>query len=221
MVTIGDKEPTQAPTVGSGYLNQYAKSLRKTGIDFDAMLMKAGISTQQMETLNARVPGENAARLLKYCSLVLNDEAHGNLGNPSPIGHFRLIALSVVHRRTLGQALQRFVEHMNIGCNSIQLALHIEGLRARIELSPIPDHRPVSHWMLDLQLMMIHCFLGWLGGLPGFLPGLRQLRPRPVRPHLPRQVTFVVDSNNYAWARSMKRPLRETCFRVSQREQKS
>ena len=38
--------------------------------------------------------------------------------------------------------------------------------------------------------------------------------------HLLRELTFVVDSNHYAWARNRKRLLQETCFRVSQREQK-
>ena len=38
--------------------------------------------------------------------------------------------------------------------------------------------------------------------------------------HLLRELTFVVDSNGYAWARNMKRLLQETCRRVAQREQK-
>ena len=38
--------------------------------------------------------------------------------------------------------------------------------------------------------------------------------------HLLRELTFVLDSNGYAWARYMKRLLQETCHRVSQRKQK-
>ena len=38
--------------------------------------------------------------------------------------------------------------------------------------------------------------------------------------HLLWELTFVVDSNHYAWARNRKRLLQETCFRISQREQK-
>ena len=38
--------------------------------------------------------------------------------------------------------------------------------------------------------------------------------------HLLRELTFIVDSNGYAWAKNMKRTLRETCKTVSSREEK-
>lgn len=38
--------------------------------------------------------------------------------------------------------------------------------------------------------------------------------------HLLRDLTFIVESNDYAWARNMKRLLQETCAKVSKREVK-
>lgn len=38
--------------------------------------------------------------------------------------------------------------------------------------------------------------------------------------HLLRELTFIVDSNGYAWARNIKRLLQETCKAVSSREEK-
>jgi transposase len=38
--------------------------------------------------------------------------------------------------------------------------------------------------------------------------------------HLLRELTFVVESNHYAWARNLKRLLKETCAKVSKREEK-
>jgi transposase len=38
--------------------------------------------------------------------------------------------------------------------------------------------------------------------------------------HLLRELTFIVESNGYAWARNMKRLLQHTCARVSQRKRK-
>ncbi len=38
--------------------------------------------------------------------------------------------------------------------------------------------------------------------------------------HLLRELTFVVESNGYAWARNMKRLLQQTCARVSQSQRK-
>jgi len=38
--------------------------------------------------------------------------------------------------------------------------------------------------------------------------------------HLLRELTFIVDAENYAWARNMKRLLQQTCARVSKRKRK-
>ncbi len=38
--------------------------------------------------------------------------------------------------------------------------------------------------------------------------------------HLMRELTFIVDSNNYSWAKNIKRLLKETCLKVSKSEQK-
>jgi len=38
--------------------------------------------------------------------------------------------------------------------------------------------------------------------------------------HLMRELTFVVESNGYTWAKNMKRLLKETCAKVSKSEQK-
>ena len=38
--------------------------------------------------------------------------------------------------------------------------------------------------------------------------------------HLLRELTFVIEANNYAWAKSMKRLLKETCKTVSKRKRK-
>jgi len=38
--------------------------------------------------------------------------------------------------------------------------------------------------------------------------------------HLLRELTFIFESNGYAWARNMKRLLQETCVKVSKREEK-
>jgi transposase len=38
--------------------------------------------------------------------------------------------------------------------------------------------------------------------------------------HLLRELTFIVDTNGYAWARNMKRLLQETCKKVSKRSEK-
>jgi transposase len=39
--------------------------------------------------------------------------------------------------------------------------------------------------------------------------------------HLMRELTFIVESNGYAWAKNMKRLLKETCAKVSKSEKKS
>lgn len=38
--------------------------------------------------------------------------------------------------------------------------------------------------------------------------------------HLLRELTFVIDSNKYAWAKNMKKLLQETCYKVAKRKRK-
>ena len=38
--------------------------------------------------------------------------------------------------------------------------------------------------------------------------------------HLPRELEFIIDSNGYAWAKNMKKLLKETCVKVSKRKRK-
>ncbi len=40
------------------------------------------------------------------------------------------------------------------------------------------------------------------------------------RSHLLRELEFIIDSNGYAWAKNMKRLLKETCAKVSARKRK-
>ena len=77
------------------------------------------------------------------------------------------------------------------------------GKEAIVEIDIIPKYNGIIvHDCWASYLSYKHCGHGLCGS------------------HLLRELTFIVDSNSYAWAKSMKRALRETCKKVSAREDK-
>lgn len=77
------------------------------------------------------------------------------------------------------------------------------GLKAIKDINIIPRYSGVIiHDCLAAYLSFEHCDNALCGS------------------HLLRELTFVIDSNGYAWARNMKRLLQETCKAVSKSEEK-
>ena len=77
------------------------------------------------------------------------------------------------------------------------------GKEAIVEIDIIPKYNGIIvHDCWASYLSYKHCGHGLCGS------------------HLLRELTFIVDSNSYAWAKNMKRALRKTCKKVSAREDK-
>ena len=77
------------------------------------------------------------------------------------------------------------------------------GLEAMVAIGIIPRYGGVIiHDCWASYLSYEHCGHGLCGA------------------HLLRELTFIVESNGYAWARNMKRLLQHTCARVSKRKRK-
>ncbi len=152
------------PTIASRYIHCLLRDAQDTGLDLEPLLLKSGISRSELERAGTRLPVEKAARLLNYCRLALQDETHGKLDRPVDLGSFRLTALATVHLRTLGRALQRFLEHVNVRKNSIRLELHITGRSANVEITQLPGQKIADCSMTDMHLTVAHRFIGWLCG---------------------------------------------------------
>jgi AraC-like DNA-binding protein len=152
------------PTIDSRYIHCLLRDAQEAGLDLEPLLRKSGVCRSDLETLGKRLPVEKAARLVNYCQSVTRDEGYCKLDRPVDLGNFRLAALSLVHLRTLGRALQRLTEYINVRQNSIRLELHMTEKSAKVAMTQLPEQKPADCSITDFYLTVVHRFIGWLGG---------------------------------------------------------
>ncbi|RLQ20571.1 helix-turn-helix domain-containing protein [Seongchinamella sediminis] len=157
------RERARGITVAASMINHALAGARKAGLDVSRMLRAAGITEDIMQDKNARLPVENAVTLLNICIGSLRDESHGLLERPIKLGHFRLLALSVLPTRTLGQAMRRMTEINNLFDNSLSNSLTVTPQYVEFALGRIPGHTILDNYAIDSIMTVFHRFFGWLG----------------------------------------------------------
>lgn len=152
------------PTLDSRYVTRTLDGVRAAGIDLPAILQKADIAQQDLETPGTRIPVIKMARLMNLCRVAMDDEEFGRLEKPVPMGTFRLTLLAPLHLPRLGPALERLIEHFNISKNSLQFFLHVGDTLSEFEVRAIPNQKQVDCSLIDMYLMAIHRLMMWYCG---------------------------------------------------------
>ena len=88
------------------------------------------------------------------------------------------------------------------GGTTLKLLHRKRGKEAIVAFNIIPRYGGVGHHCWASYLSYDHCGHGLCGS------------------HLLRELTFIIDSNEYRWARNMKRLLQQTCHTVTERKSK-
>ena len=132
-------------TVLSTLINHSLNGAREQGYDISEMLRRSGVQPEILENPDARLPVEQVVTLLNHCIGTLRDESNGLLERPIKLGHFRILALSVLQTRTLGRAMQRMTEINNLFDNSLRQSLEITPTHAEFSLHRIPGELDFEH----------------------------------------------------------------------------
>ena len=132
------------------------------GEDIAAILLESDIAPDILKHPKAFVPLEKVSKLYRQCTVRMGDEAHGFLHRPFPIGTFRMLGLVMLHSSTLGMALRRCVEFLNLFENSFQYSFVVEKGVAEVSLERLPNQPLLDVWIIDYLLSFIHRFAGWL-----------------------------------------------------------
>jgi len=136
---------------------------RTAGLDIPRLLQKSGIDPQVLDqSPQNRIPLEQYVLLSRYTSGAMNDEIAGLFEKPLRLGHFRILALSVVHTATIGDALKRTIEFINLFENSLHYQLQVSGNQVELVLTRLPEHTIANTYAIESVLTVHHRFLGWL-----------------------------------------------------------
>ena len=133
------------------------------GLDIPRLLQKSGIDPQVLDQPpQNRIPLAQYVLLSRYTSGAMNDEISGLFEKPLRLGHFRVLALSVVHTSTIGEALKRTIEFINLFENSLHYQLQASENQVELVLTRLPGQTVTNTYAIESVLTVHHRFLGWL-----------------------------------------------------------
>lgn len=122
-------------TIGIQQVEQILLGARRSGLDIGALLARAEISPQLLESPLSRVTQAQYARLIRVLARRMRDEFWGLTDHPLPLGSFATVCHHLIHCQTLGEALrsggryyrlllQDFVPRLHVRDGIATFALH-------------------------------------------------------------------------------------------------
>lgn len=154
----------KAPAIPARIFNHYFSSFRNSAPDLPTLLNRAGITPNQLDNPNTKIPAEKLSNLIRYCYLAMRNENFGQLERPTPIGQGRLVVLGSFYLDTLLLGLERYLEFRNLARNSVIYTLKTSGHLAEIEIKQIPGHKFVDCGAVDTLFTTLHRMMGWMIG---------------------------------------------------------
>ena len=149
-------------TISATMMRHALSGAERAEVDLPRLLKKCRIDQSLFFSETGRLPLEKVVTLLRHCNGAMKDEANGLFHRPLRIGWFRTMALSVVHCRTLGQALERILEFTNLFENSFHYSLTADRKQVVVTLHRIPEHQLSDNYAINSMLTVLHRFCGWL-----------------------------------------------------------
>ena len=153
---------TKSITISSQLVMHTMAGAMAKGVDMHALLASSGIDEAVFWDKQGRLPVDSVVKLHHSCSWVMNDEVNGLLESPLRAGIFRMMALTAVHTSTLGDALQRCVDFINLFENSFVYSIVQKRRQTELILERIPGHAVRDDHAISLLMSVLHRFLGWL-----------------------------------------------------------
>ena len=149
-------------TIDAQMINCSLEGARQANLDLKRLLHKCQIDEADLLTPGKRLPVDKVVRLQNYCTGLLSDEAAGLLSKPTAIGCLRYMALSVVHTRNLGRALERLAEFYDLFNNTFRIKIEHNQQSSRLVVERISEQSALNDYAVDNFLSIQHRFLGWL-----------------------------------------------------------
>jgi AraC-like DNA-binding protein len=148
-------------TVAICFVIAALESVRLRRLDADALLARVGLSAQLLAVPQARVSAKQYGELWRLVAITLDDEFFGQDSRRMKSGSFAMLCHSVVHCRTLAQALERSLRFYGLILDDIHGVLARDGRDARVELHDRAgaERRIFAHETLLMLLYGVACWL--------------------------------------------------------------
>ncbi len=151
-------------------------------LDTREMLHTAGLTRDQVEDPDGRLPGESVAALWKEAIRLSGDpELPLNAAEAVPFGAYRVIDFLGASATTVGEGLDRVARYFPLINSTVELRIHPEAERTRVMLvNPRdPAGLPKPYAEYALAVTVLHC--RHASGVDWALEEVRFAFPRPER----------------------------------------
>jgi len=152
------------PSISILFVQAALSGAEKTGFDCRKILTDAKIEPELLNEPQARVSPDQYTRLIQTLWLTMNDEFIGLAKNKSPLGSFAMMCLSVVHCKTLYQAIKRGARFGKLSLGELDLRLEVKGEVAILSLHLKDPTVDPTHFLSECLLVIMHRLYCWMIG---------------------------------------------------------
>lgn len=161
----------ESGTIAISFVHEALECIRSRGLDQEALLMRAGISPELLNSPQARVSAGDYGALWHLVSATLDDDFFGMDSHRMKAGSFTLLCHTIIHSDTLERALHRSLRFLRLVLDDMSGELVREGSLARIvvtdgdrKLGANPAPPPRRAFAYGTFLLMLYGLACWLVG---------------------------------------------------------
>ncbi len=151
-------------TVAITFVIAALAAARARRLDADALLARVGLSPHLLEVPQARVSVKQYGELWRLLATTLDDEFFGQDSRRMKSGSFAMLCRTLIHCRTLGQALDRSLRFYRLILDDIQGIVARAGTEARIEVHATAGGASQRVFAHETFLMLVYGVACWLIG---------------------------------------------------------
>ena len=148
--------------ISYGVLSAFYSQAHKVGVDYHEILRGSGIPTIGRSGPGSLIPARLVGQFVGRLQIAMDDEAMGLLQRPIPVGTFLMLCRSVVHCRTLEEALERFMHSYNLLRYGLTHRLEKRDGTAMYRVDTGQPGSIKDPIITDLLLLVVHKLFSWL-----------------------------------------------------------
>ena len=146
------------------FVQQAMQGVLARQLDAAALLRAAGIAPDLLALPHARVSATSYSALWREVAQALDDEFFGQDARRMKVGSFAMLCHSVIHCKTLEQALQRALQFFDLLLDDLAARLEVEQGIAVLSLHPRGAGEAPRIFAHETMLIMLHGLACWLVG---------------------------------------------------------
>ncbi len=149
-------------SIGMEALEAFLAGARAAGIDVDSLCCRAGLPVAFRSDPKARLSVSQWGRVLHGIMVAMDDEALGLLGRQTPVGTFLMVCRALIHCRTVGEAMTRYIEFYNLLRIGILYRIFERKNSVSLELKLINPKSVKYPVVAEFTLVAFHRLFCWL-----------------------------------------------------------